>query len=159
MTPNQPKPINFDTSPPQAKIFRCVFRVFQLNSRILTKIVLKNTPLKCPKIFLRGGIVNWNTPDTNRTSNLQGQPLPDVHVNWTGNWRRKENRPTSSPGIPSARLGTAMAPHSPDPHNFSPPQSFTEKPAQFPNWHDTCCLRGFSNPQIQKQETELLKIG
>ena len=36
--------INFETSPPQAKIFRCVFRVFQLNSRILTKILLKNTP-------------------------------------------------------------------------------------------------------------------
>ena len=32
------------------KNFRCVFRVFQLNSRILTKIVLKNTPpLNVPK--------------------------------------------------------------------------------------------------------------
>ena len=26
---------------------------------------LRIPPLKCPKIFLRGGIVNWNTPDVN----------------------------------------------------------------------------------------------
>ena len=33
------------------------------NFGILCFEYLRIPPLKCPKIFLRGGIVNWNTPD------------------------------------------------------------------------------------------------
>ena len=36
---------------------------FAKGGPFVSKILLNNTPLKCPKNFLAGGIVNWNTPD------------------------------------------------------------------------------------------------